>query len=180
MHQCMRNLDWLLVGEIKEVLEESHSFAGEVPVSWAQPSCGEQGPRCPCPGEPVTAAPQPAWGDVFQLRAFHAPPPACESPWSLGSGVGGEGRWRQLREPTTFRGLRVCQLTSVGHVQWGTGTWSVGTDSSWVAPAIQEKSFTFTSGEFGSMYIYGHLPGLTWVFCVIMTLDEDWGFTSLI
>lgn len=86
MCQCMRNLDWLPVGEIKEVLEESHSFAGEVPVPGAQPSHGEQGSRCPRPGELGTAAPQPVWGDVFWLRASHAPPPACESPgvWAVG------------------------------------------------------------------------------------------------
>lgn len=135
VHQCMRNLDWVLVGEFSQGLEAPRSSAGDVlstPCSVFQQGAGlsASSPGQAGRAELGTAGPQPAWGPVFRLTAVHHSPPACESPRSLGGGVGGEGRGRRPMRPTTLRGLLVRQLTLVGQVRRGTGAWITGTDSS--------------------------------------------------
>lgn len=68
VHQCMRDIDWLLVGGFDQGLEESHSFTREGLAPYAQPSRREQGSQHPCPGESARLS----WAPLLPNR--------CEEP----------------------------------------------------------------------------------------------------
>lgn len=108
MHQCMRNLDWLLVGEFNQGLQEPCSFPVEVLAPRVQPSRGEWESQCSHRGASQC-------GELCFGRWWSMPLTCMGgSPRNLWSGAGGKGNRRQLMQPTSLLGLLVHQLTSVG------------------------------------------------------------------